>query len=92
MTNVEKVRNQRAIEHAIAQQTLEGLVVPPEAMNDLQSMARGEMTLAEALHAASAEAHHFTTEETTTVGKSLIGALPNTGTSRAASITWIIIE
>ena len=58
MTDVEKVRNQRAVEHAIAQQRLEGLAVPPEAMHDLQSMARGEMTLAEALHAAHIRFDH----------------------------------
>ncbi len=58
MTDVEKVRNQRAMEHAIAQQRLEGLVVPPEAIGDLQRMALGEMTLAEALHAAHDRFNH----------------------------------
>ncbi|HUY69376.1 MAG TPA: antitoxin VbhA family protein [Alphaproteobacteria bacterium] len=58
MTDIEIQRNQRAVEHAVAQQRLEGLVVPPEAARDLQRMARGEMTAADALRAAHARFAH----------------------------------
>lgn len=58
MTDTEILKNQRAVEHAIAQQRLEGLVVPPETISDLQRVARGEITTAEALHAAHARFDH----------------------------------
>jgi len=58
MTNIEILKNQRAVEHAIAQQRLEGLAVPPEVISDLQRVARGEMTTAEALLAAHVRFDH----------------------------------
>jgi Antitoxin VbhA len=58
MTNLEILKNQRAVEHAIAQQRLEGLIVPPEATRDLERIARGEITTAEALRAAHARFAH----------------------------------
>jgi hypothetical protein len=58
MTDTEILKNQRAVEHAIAQQRLEGLMVPPEVIDDLQRVARGEMTTADALHAAHARFDH----------------------------------
>jgi hypothetical protein len=54
VTDLEILKNQRAVEHAVAQQRLEGLTVPPEAVADLQRIARGEITTAEALRAAHA--------------------------------------
>jgi hypothetical protein len=36
-------RNLRAVAHAIAQQELEGLKVPPPVIADLQRAARGEI-------------------------------------------------
>lgn len=45
---------QRAFEHALAQQRLEGLVLPIEAERDLRRLAQGEMTMEEALRAARA--------------------------------------
>lgn len=54
----EILKNQRAVEHAIAQQRLEGLAVPPEAARDLQRIALGEITPAEALLAAHARFAH----------------------------------
>jgi hypothetical protein len=58
MTASELLKNQRAVEHALAQQRLEGLVVPPEVVSDLQRMARGEMTSADALRNAHARFAH----------------------------------
>jgi len=58
MTNAEIARNQRAVEHAVAQQRLEGLIMPPEALDNLQRLARGEMTVAEAISAAHARFAH----------------------------------
>jgi len=58
MTDIEILKNRRAFEHALAQQMLEGLVVPPEALADLQRVTRGEITTAEALAAAHARFHH----------------------------------
>ncbi len=52
MTDLEILKNQRAVEHAMSQQQLEGLKIPPEAIADLARMMRGEMTSAEAIHAA----------------------------------------
>ncbi|MBF0487269.1 MAG: antitoxin VbhA family protein [Nitrospirae bacterium] len=45
MTNNEFQRGRRAFDHAIAQQHLEGLVVPPETVADLERVTRGEMTI-----------------------------------------------
>ncbi|MBF0456819.1 MAG: antitoxin VbhA family protein [Nitrospirae bacterium] len=45
MTNPEYQRNRRAFDHAIAQQQLEGLVVPPETVADLERVTRGEMAI-----------------------------------------------
>ncbi len=52
MTAYEAMKNQKAVEHAIAQQQLEGLVVPLEAVRDLERVAHGEITTADALKAA----------------------------------------
>lgn len=41
--------NQRAVRHALAQQALEGLTVPPATVNDLERVARGEITTTDAL-------------------------------------------
>ncbi|KJU87189.1 hypothetical protein MBAV_000618 [Candidatus Magnetobacterium bavaricum] len=46
MTNSEFQRNTLAVDYAIAQQQLEGLIVPPETVADLERMARGEITTA----------------------------------------------
>ena len=58
MTDFEILKNQRAVEHAIAQQRLEGLIVPPEAVSNLQRIARGEITTADALRAAHVRFDH----------------------------------
>jgi hypothetical protein len=47
-------RNQRAIRHALAQQALEGLTVPLATVSDLERVARGEMTISDALRNAHA--------------------------------------
>ena len=52
MTDQELRHNQWAVKHAIAQQRLEGITIPPETMNDLQSIARGEITPEDALKRA----------------------------------------
>ncbi|MBF0537886.1 MAG: antitoxin [Nitrospirae bacterium] len=44
MTDYEFQRNKRAFDHAIAQQQLEGLMVPPETVADLERVTRGEIT------------------------------------------------
>lgn len=46
MTEVERLR---AVENAIAQQTLEGLVVPEETIEDLHRYVRGEITIEECI-------------------------------------------
>jgi len=43
MTKKEQRDNQRAIEHAIAQQALEGLAITPETLASLQRVAKGEL-------------------------------------------------
>jgi hypothetical protein len=58
VTKSEILNNKRAFDHAIAQQRLEGLTVPPEALADLQRIARGEITPADALRAAHARFAH----------------------------------
>jgi Antitoxin VbhA len=37
-------QNLRAVDHAVAQQRLEGLTVPPEQIADMRRVARGDMT------------------------------------------------
>ena len=44
LTEAEIERNLRAVTHAIAQQALEGLTVPPETVEDMRRIARGEMS------------------------------------------------
>ncbi|WP_085053245.1 antitoxin VbhA family protein [Candidatus Magnetominusculus xianensis] len=41
--------NRRAFDHAIAQQQLEGLVVPPETVADLERVTRGEITTSDVI-------------------------------------------
>ena len=36
-------KNQRAFDHAIAQQTLEGLAIPQEVLADMKKAVRGEI-------------------------------------------------
>jgi len=43
MTKKEQRDNRRAIEHAIAQQALEGLAITPETLADLKRVAKGEL-------------------------------------------------
>lgn len=50
--------NLRAVEHAIAQQTLEGLTVPQAALDDLRRVAHGEITTSDALRNARARFAH----------------------------------
>jgi hypothetical protein len=44
LTEAEIERNLRAVTHAIAQQALEGLTVPPETVEDMRKIARGDMS------------------------------------------------
>ncbi len=46
MTNSEHQDNKRALDHAVAQQRLEGLAVTPETLADLTRVARGEISTA----------------------------------------------
>ena len=41
--------NRRALDHAIAQQALEGLTVPEATVNDLQRASLGEITTADVI-------------------------------------------
>ena len=41
--------NQRAFDHAIAQQELEGLTVSKDTLDDLRRVSRGEITTADAI-------------------------------------------
>jgi Zn-dependent M28 family amino/carboxypeptidase len=38
-----------AVDNAVAQQELEGLTVSPEAVEDMRNVARGEMTVEQAI-------------------------------------------
>jgi hypothetical protein len=49
MTDQDIARNMRAVAHAVAQQELEGLAVPPATTNDLRRIARGEISVTEAI-------------------------------------------
>lgn len=49
MTEKDIARNLRAVAHAVAQQELEGLTVPPATANDLRRVAHGEIPIAEAI-------------------------------------------
>lgn len=49
MTDREQRENKRAIEHAIAQQMLEGLTVTPETVADLERVARGDISFSSAI-------------------------------------------
>lgn len=44
LTEADIERNLRAVTHAIAQQALEGLTVPPETVEDMRRIARGDMS------------------------------------------------
>jgi len=58
LTEKEIARNLRAMDHAIAQQTLEGLTVPQAALDDLRRVAYGEITTSDALRNAHARFAH----------------------------------
>jgi len=46
MPDEQKIRwNLQAVENAIAQQWLEGLVVPPEVIEEMKRAARGEIAI-----------------------------------------------
>lgn len=49
MNNSEIEKNQRAVKHAIAQQEIEELTVPQSTVDDLNRVARGEITSTEAI-------------------------------------------
>ena len=49
LTEQEIERNMRAVDHAIAQQELEGLKVPEAAVADLRRVARGEAEIQEVI-------------------------------------------
>lgn len=44
LTDADIDRNLRAVTHAIAQQELEGLTVPPETVEDMRKIAHGDMS------------------------------------------------
>jgi Antitoxin VbhA len=44
MRNSEISANKRALEHAIAQQRIEGLTITPETLADLNRVVRGEIS------------------------------------------------
>lgn len=52
LSEQERRRNRRALEHALAQQNLEGLSVPQATIEDLERVARGEITTLDALQNA----------------------------------------
>lgn len=50
MTREQKInRNLKAVENAVAQQTLEGLQVPPEVVEEMKRAARGEIEIEEGI-------------------------------------------
>jgi hypothetical protein len=49
MTDQNIARNMRSVAHAVAQQELEGLTVPAATRRDLHRVARGELSIAEAI-------------------------------------------
>lgn len=49
MTEQDIARNMRAVAHAVAQQELEGLTVPAATTDDLQRVARGEISVTQAI-------------------------------------------
>ncbi len=49
VTNSEILRNKRALEHAVAQQKLEGLSMSAEAIADLERVAAGQRTTADVI-------------------------------------------
>jgi hypothetical protein len=49
MTDQDIARNMRAVAHAVGQQELEGLTVPPATHADLRRVARGEMPVVAAI-------------------------------------------
>ena len=53
LTEQDIQRNMRAVVHAIAQQELEGLKVPPETAADLHRAARGEIDTDEVIHSST---------------------------------------
>ena len=59
MTSAQLKKNMRARDNAIAQQRLEGLAVPPEAVRDLDRIVRGEISTTDALHNAYARYAHI---------------------------------
>jgi Antitoxin VbhA len=58
MTDQQIARNIRAVAHAIAQQELEGLTVPSATANDLRRVARGEISVGEAIRNVYARFGH----------------------------------
>lgn len=49
MTEKDIARNMRAVAHAVAQQQLEGLTVPAATTRDLVRIARGEISVTDAI-------------------------------------------
>jgi len=53
MTREEKIsHNLKAVENAVAQQTLEGLEVPPDVVEEMKRAARGEIGIEEGIRNA----------------------------------------
>jgi len=44
LTEADIQRNLDAVDHAVAQQALEGLTVPAETLEDMRKIARGDMS------------------------------------------------
>lgn len=49
LTDQEQEKRDRALRHAVAQQRLEGLDVPPAVLDELHRAVAGEMTAAEGI-------------------------------------------
>ena len=49
ISEAELARRMIAVENAVAQQELEGLTVSPQAVEDMRRVARGEMTVEQAI-------------------------------------------
>jgi hypothetical protein len=60
MTNSEHQDNKRALDHAVAQQRLEGLTVTPETLADLTRVASGEISTASVIDNLYARYAHVT--------------------------------
>ncbi len=63
MTKSERAAHQRALDHASAQQRLEGLTMTPETVAALKQVAEGKMSTSDVIHDLYARYAHVKVQQ-----------------------------